>query len=80
MADDLTPQRPRAAGVQEEEPDTGPGVEAARTLANDARERLHDRGFHDDQIRRWADTYIAERGSGDADAFIAWIEAEEHSS
>ena len=29
--------------------------------------------FDDDQILKWAETYIAEEGSGDAECFVAWI-------
>src|SRR2546423_12001204 len=40
-----------------------------------ARERLKDRGFTDQQIREWAETYIAEEGSAHSR-----IRSEEHTS
>lgn len=52
-------------------------VEAARLLANDARGELHARGFDDWQIDRWADTYVAEEGSGDVETFLTWIARQE---
>lgn len=52
-------------GVETETPDLAQ-IEAARLLANEARDVLQARGFSDDQIRHWADTYVAEEG-GTAD-------------
>ena len=68
----LDPEAPDQAGVEEEEPDAS-RVEGARELADQAVPRLRAQGFDDDEIRRWADTYIAEKGSGDVDGLVAWI-------
>jgi hypothetical protein len=54
-------------------------LEAARLLANDARDELRDRGFGDEQIDEWAKTYVAEHGSGDVPTFMAWIAQAERS-
>ena len=69
---DLRPEEPHEAGVPEKVADQS-HEEGARILADEARERLKERGFTDEQIREWAETYIAEEGSGDVDSFIAWI-------
>lgn len=69
---DPPPADPEQVGVEPETPDMMQ-VEAARLLANDARGRLRDRGFDDRQIERWANTYIAEYGSGDVDTFLSWV-------
>ena len=53
------PAKPEDVGVAEEIPDL-PQIEGARTLGNDARERLHADGFDDAQIDAWAETFIAE--------------------
>ncbi|CAN5708199.1 hypothetical protein BH20ACT23_BH20ACT23_07570 [soil metagenome] len=71
--DDIEPERPKDAGVEEATPPTMQ-VEGAHVLADDARPLLEGKGFSDDQIRRWADTYIAEVGSGDVNSFVAWID------
>lgn len=70
--DRIRPEEPEEAGVAPETPDLAQ-LEAARTLANDARPMLKDAGFDDDQIEKWAETYIADEGSGDVDTFVAWI-------
>ena len=68
----LDPEAPGQAGVEEAEPDAG-RVEGARERADQAASRLRAQGFDDDEIRRWAETYIAEEGSGDVDGLVAWI-------
>ena len=73
-----TPERPRDAGVPEIEPAELGQYEGASLLANDARERLRADGFTDSQIERWAETFIAERSSGTADEFVAWIVEQEN--
>lgn len=78
--DDLTPERPRAAGVPEEVPDAVTAIEGARILANDARDRLRADGFTDAQIDEWADAFIAERGSGEVEDLVAWIAEREQQS
>jgi hypothetical protein len=75
---DLTPEEPHEAGVPEKTADAH-HEEGARILADEARERLKDRGFTDQQIREWAETYIAEHGSGSVDGLIAWIAEQERS-
>lgn len=70
---DPTPERPRDAGVRKKTPDPM-DIEGAETLANDARPHLEGRGFTDDQISQWAETYVAEEGSGDVESFVAWID------
>jgi len=73
---DIEPERPEEAGVEEVTPPTMQ-VEGARVLADDAKPLLEGKGFTDDQIRRWADTYISEVGSGDVESFIAWIDRQQ---
>jgi hypothetical protein len=75
---DLTPEEPHEAGVPEKTADAS-HEEGARILADEARERLKDKGFTDQQIREWAETYIAREGSGNVDSFIAWIAEQERS-
>lgn len=74
--DELRPADPDVVGVGHEAPDPMQ-VEAARLPANDVRPELRDRGFDDPQINEWADTYVAQQGSGDAETFIAWIAEQE---
>ena len=71
-----TPESPAEAGVVEETPELT-AIEGARTLGNDARERLHADGFSDTQIDAWAETFIAEESSGTVDQFVAWISEQE---
>jgi len=66
------PEGPDEAGVEEVEPDVS-HVEGARELADEAAARLRAYGFDDDEIRRWAETYLAQEGSGDVDGLVAWI-------
>ncbi len=68
----LDPETPEQAGVEEAEPGAD-RVEGARELADQAAPRLRAQGFNDDQIRIWAETYIADEGSGDVDGLVAWI-------
>ena len=70
------PLGPEDVGVAEEVPELMQ-IEGARTLGNDARERLHADGFDDEQIDAWAETFIAEVGSGTVDQFVAWIARQE---
>ncbi len=76
--EELVPEPPREAGVDEAEPEAMQ-VEGARLLADQARERLHAQGFADEQIRLWAGAYVRERGAGDVDAFLDWIQRQEAS-
>ena len=77
MDDDVTPERPRDAGVSEEVPEELSAIEGAHLLANEARERLRGDGFTDDEIDKWAEAFIAEFSSGDADDLVAWISRQE---
>lgn len=70
------PMQPEQAGVAKESPEAMQ-IEGAELLANEARAELRDAGFSDDEIDRWAETYIAEEGSGDAASFITWIKTRE---
>jgi len=76
--DDLIPERPRDAGVPEEVPAELGNIEGARTLGNEARDRLHADGFTDQEIDQWAETYVAENGGGTVDEFVEWISRQEH--
>ena len=67
------PSDPHEHGVPELEPDAMQ-LEPARLLANEVREELRDRGFEDDQIDHWAETYVAEQGPGDRQTFLFWVE------
>ena len=73
------PAKPEDVGVAEEVPELMQ-IEGARTLGNDARERLHADGFDDQQIDAWAETFIAEVGSGTVDQFVAWIATQERNA
>lgn len=75
--DDLTPERPRDAGVPEEVPEELSAIEGARILANEARERLRGDGFTDDEIDKWAESFITEVSAGDVEQFVAWIGRQE---
>jgi hypothetical protein len=57
--------RPREPGLTE--------IESARTLQAEAKQRLIDRDLDDEEIRKAADEYIAEGGSGDVEDFIDWV-------
>lgn len=75
----LLPWEPHEVGVAEFEPDSA-HVEAARVLADEAEGELVPRGFDDDEIRHWAEAYCREQGSGDLEAFLAWIDQQEDRS
>ena len=72
----LIPERPRDAGVKERLPGRAL-IEGAHVLAGQASAYLRRLGFDDDVILMWADTYLAEFGSGDIDEFLAWIATKE---
>jgi hypothetical protein len=74
--DNLSPERPRRVGVAEAVPGPG-GIEGARLLADEARERLGRSGFTDAQIDAWAETYVADEQSGDVEGLVAWIAEQE---
>lgn len=71
------PGSPEDYDVESETPDLAQ-IEAARLLANDARQQLQARGFSDEQIREWAETYVAEEGgTADLPDFFNWIDSRE---
>ena len=59
--------RPREPGSTE--------IESARTLQAQAqaKEDLSGHDLDDEEIRKAADEYVAEGGTGDVDDFIAWV-------
>jgi hypothetical protein len=70
------PSEPEDVGVEER--DTAPmELEPAKLLANEARDRLRDRGFDDEAIDEWAKAYVDRFGSGDTDTFIEWVAEEQ---
>jgi len=73
---DLEPEEPAEAGVSEAEPDVS-HIEAARLLADQAKERLEAQGFDQEEIRKWAEAYTRERESGDVDDLVEWIAHQE---
>ncbi|HEX3622561.1 MAG TPA: hypothetical protein VHT97_09615 [Acidimicrobiales bacterium] len=75
--EELRPEEPSDAGVQERLADAA-HEEGARILADEARDRLAASGFTDEQIRRWAEVFVATEGSGDPEEFVAWIAQQEH--
>jgi hypothetical protein len=77
--EDLRPEEPSDAGVEERVADAA-HEEGARILADEASARLAASGFTDEQIRRWAEVFVATEGSGDPEEFIAWIVEQEHES
>lgn len=78
-ADDLVPEDPHEAGVPEREPDAS-RIEGAHVLADQAEDVLRPQGFGREQIRDWAQAYVAERGSGDVDDFVDWVRAQERAA
>ncbi len=49
-------------------------------IANQARDRLHDDGLDDDEIRRLSERYVAEDRGEDLNAFIDWAIARHRSA
>lgn len=54
-------------------------TEGAHVLASEAKDRLQQDGFSEEQILEWAETYVSEQGSGSVDAFIAWVHEQQGS-
>ena len=46
-------------------------VESARILADQARDHLEE--IDDPTLRRWAEQFVVEIGSGDVPEFVAWV-------
>jgi len=66
------PDHPHDAGVVEMCPDLAQ-IEGTHLLANASRDFLRGCGFDDREILKWAEAYIAQRGSGSVQTFVAWI-------
>jgi hypothetical protein len=66
---------PEEVGVDERTPDFS-RIEGAQILADQARESLRREGFTDEEIRKWAETFVAERGSGELVDFLDWVRTE----
>jgi hypothetical protein len=76
MPDPVDPDRPEDEGLSEPElPEVD--IEGARLLANEARTRLHEDGFDDDEIDAWVRVYFEQGHEGSVDGFLAFIEAEQ---
>jgi len=75
----LIPEAPHDVDVAESEPDSA-HVEAARVLADEAKDELGAHGFSEEEIRHWAEAYCREQRSGDLETFLAWIDLREHQS
>ncbi len=73
----LEPGSPEEHGVSSETPELTQ-IEAARLLANKARPHLQAEGLPDDEIRQWAETFVAEKGgTADVADFVDWIAAQQ---
>jgi hypothetical protein len=55
------------------------GVESARMLANEARERLQSQGLDDPTIDKLADRFVGEDRGEDVDVFIEWAQRQDMS-
>lgn len=55
------------------------GIESARTLANEARERLRSQGLDDPTIDKLADRFVGEDRGEDVDVFIEWAQRQDMS-
>lgn len=66
---------PEEMGVEERTPDFT-RLEGAQVLADQARESLRREGFTDEEIRKWAETFVAERGSGELADFLEWVRSD----
>lgn len=76
LAETLKPARPSDEGVEERTPDMS-RIAAARVLANEAYDLLAPKGFTDEQLRLWAESYLVEEHSGDLETFLEWMAAME---
>jgi len=74
----LQPEHPHDAGIAEAVPDQS-HIEGAELLSNESRQVLRSKGFTDREIEEWSWSYIAERGSGDVESFLSWMEDKERS-
>jgi hypothetical protein len=76
---DLIPEDPQDAGVDNSEPDA-PRVEGAHVLAEQVGDRLRARGFTDDEILRWAKAFLSSEQSGGGTELLSWIRNRERAS
>ncbi len=76
MNDPVQPDLPEQEGLTEPElPEVD--IEGARLLANEARGRLHEQGFDDDEIDAWVRVYFEQGHEGTVDGLLAFIAAEQ---
>ncbi len=76
MSDPVQPDLPEHEGLVEPElPEVD--IEGARLLANEARPRLQDRGFDDDEIEAWVRVYFEQDHEGSVDGLVAFIASEQ---
>ncbi len=68
----IEPERPHEVGVVPKTADVT-REEGSRVLADEACDVLGPHGFSHQQVREWAETYIADHGSGDVNEFVKWI-------
>jgi hypothetical protein len=73
----IEPETPAEVGVDREEPDRA-HLEGAHVLADEASRRLEARGFTPNEVLEWAEQYLSHEGSGDVEAFLDWIDEQEH--
>jgi hypothetical protein len=74
--DGINPESPESEGLAEPELPIE-DVEGARLLANEARGRLHDDGFDDDEIEAWVRVYFEQDHEGTVEGLVAFIRAEQ---
>jgi sporulation protein YlmC with PRC-barrel domain len=69
---------PPATEDRDAAPESGELDADARRLANQAEPMLRAQGFTVEQIRRWAEVYVATEGPGDIDELLAWLDDRRH--
>lgn len=78
MSDDLKPENPADEDISTQYPDADQ-QEGVHLMANQAGERLKDKGFSEEQIFEWATAYMAEEDAGTVDGLVDYIRAKESS-
>jgi hypothetical protein len=76
----LADEKSGASATREHPQPDAAETESARMIANQARDRLHDDGLDDDEIRRLSERYVAEDRGEDLNAFIDWAIARHRSA
>ncbi|AXV07562.1 hypothetical protein DVS28_a2883 [Euzebya pacifica] len=76
MSERLDPERPADEDVDATYPDADQ-QEGVHLLANQAADRLADRGFTREQVFEWAAAYVEREGVGTVDGLIAFIRQKE---